>query len=147
LRLKPAPPIAATVAAPAEGNDILVIDDGATSREVIAFNLATIGFRATLAATAEAALAEVEGKRWAAMLIDFRLPGRDGISLLGDLKARLQAGNRPRVVIISGDPPQSADLLAAAGVGAWLIKPVSRDDLAAALAGLEAPERREGGAP
>jgi DNA-binding NarL/FixJ family response regulator len=65
------------------------------------------------------------------ILLDLRLPGRDGIAVLGELKAR---GCAARVLVLTSDTgPASASLALRAGAAGVLYKDVDPDALVRAI--------------
>ncbi len=78
---------------------ILVVDDEAGVRASLAGILGDEGYVVEAAATGEAGLAALEGKRYDLVLLDVWLPGMDGIETLSRIRA--QDAELP-VVVISG---------------------------------------------
>ena len=74
------------------------------------------------------------GERPGLVLLDFHMPGLDG---LGVLRALAEAGVRLPVVVLSNAAgPQERDACLAAGARAFLAKPARLEDLATALRAL-----------
>jgi DNA-binding response OmpR family regulator len=70
------------------------------------------------------------------VLLDIRLPGIDGWAVLQELKSGADTKDIPVIVVsIVDERPRGA----AMGAAAYLVKPVSRDDLLAALAAIGFP--------
>lgn len=65
---------------------ILVVEDDASQREIIADILRDSGFQVDTAANAAQALALVEAQTYDALLTDVRMPGQDGMELLRAVK-------------------------------------------------------------
>ncbi len=113
---------------------ILLVEDDPIAGQAIAGLIETFGYQATLAPQALAALSEIDaGNGFAAMVFDFDLPGMDGCELAQLLRQR---GNTTPIIALTasahGDEEQRAR---AAGMDAFLRKPVLPDDLREALAG------------
>jgi len=68
---------------------ILIVDDDALLRRSLAFNLEKAGYRASTAATAEDALAQVRLDPPDLVLLDIGLPGMDGLDALRDLQRQI----------------------------------------------------------
>ena len=118
---------------------ILLVEDDPTVAEVIARLLALHGHSVKHAAQGLAALTEFDAARYDAALIDLDLPGVDGLSLARMLRAReAQTGAVPMPLI--GVSARSAgneeSLCLAAGMDAFLRKPVTGELLARAIAEL-----------
>ena len=85
---------------------ILVIDDSANSREILADLLGSLGFAATLASSPLAGLAEAEradadGEPFDLVLVDWKMPGLDGFETARRLRQMPAAGRRPRLVMLT----------------------------------------------
>lgn len=142
LPLAAAQPARATPAARLDGVRVLVADDNAATRVLIANALRAWGARATLAASLEMALVELRGAAYEAVILDDPLPDGDAQAVLRELSAA--GANRPRVVRLVGFT--SLKPVAAAGErNAWfdaeLTKPLRLRQLHAVLSGAGAAEQ------
>jgi PAS domain S-box-containing protein len=138
---KSAPPaVAAPEAHPAEASGArtaLVIEDDEQSAELIRLQLEAQGLTVLHAVTADEAL-RLAARPLSLITLDVMLPGTDGWELLGQLK-RLPALRHIPIVLISIVADRSRGF--ALGAAAVMQKPMSREELGAALAdlGLGAP--------
>jgi len=66
---------------------ILIVDDEQSMREFLGILLEREGYAIETAESAEAALSHLEGSRYDLVISDIKMPGLDGISLLGRIKA------------------------------------------------------------
>lgn len=112
---------------------VLLVEDDPIAGQAIGGLIETFGYRVTLATQALAALAAVESDGgFDAMVFDFDLPGMDGCELAQLLRQR---GITTPIIALTasahGDEEQRAQ---AAGMNAFLRKPVLPDDLQAAFA-------------
>jgi len=106
---------------------ILIVDDEPIVRESIRDWLKDAGYKVATAETGEEALALVEKQDFSVIIMDIRLPGKTGITVLKEVKA-LKPGIKS--IIITAYP--SAEMAAEArklGVVDYLIKPIAPDDL------------------
>ncbi|MFQ5790632.1 MAG: sigma-54-dependent transcriptional regulator, partial [Acidobacteriota bacterium] len=78
---------------------VLVVDDEASIRRTMRMTLEYEGFEMLEAATGADALRTVENERPDLVFLDIKMPGMDGLEVLGELKEK--AGQVP-VIIISG---------------------------------------------
>jgi signal transduction histidine kinase/DNA-binding response OmpR family regulator len=128
---------AATDAAPAViglgGRQVLVVDDNALVRELFVTSLTDVGARCDAAGTAAEAMAAVERSRPDVIVLDLALPDDDGTRLAPRLR-RVIPGVRIVGVSAHAGPTEREQALAA-GMNAFLAKPVALDELAAAVAG------------
>ncbi|MGH8237286.1 MAG: response regulator, partial [Steroidobacteraceae bacterium] len=131
---------AATPAAPAaelvrlQGQRVLVVDDNATNRRVLAGQLAQYGVQAACASSAEEGLAllmeaSAADRPFEIALLDHHMPGCDGATL-GRRVGTDERLRRTRLVMLTsagqrGDAQRFAEL----GFAAYLTKPVTRREL------------------
>ena len=104
------------------GDLVLVIDDDADQREIMARFLRREGFVSRMAATGEAGLALARELRPHAILLDVLMPGIDGWSVLSALKADPSVAGIPVVMVSFSDQRALAETLGAAD---YVKKPVS----------------------
>jgi signal transduction histidine kinase/ActR/RegA family two-component response regulator len=109
---------------------ILVVDDEADARDLVARTLTPAGFAVQGARTAEAALILAKEVRPCLVLADIRLPGRSGWDLIADLRADPATNDIPIVVLsIDCDRRRALDL----GAAEHLVKPATRELLCATI--------------
>jgi signal transduction histidine kinase/CheY-like chemotaxis protein len=84
------------------GNSILVVDDDATTRELVAAMLHSRGARVRAVGSAAAALAELDLEVPALILADLGMPDEDGLTLIRRIRQRPAArGGQTRAVALS----------------------------------------------
>jgi len=66
---------------------ILVVDDEAIVRDSIKDWLQEVGYQVATAGTGEEALAMIEKQDFSVMILDVRLPGKSGVTVLREAKA------------------------------------------------------------
>jgi len=123
------------------GQRALVIDDQFEARQVMVDMLALQGLRAEEAATGEEALgliaeADALGEPFHLVLIDWRMPGMDGLQTVRALQG-MALSCRPRFLLVTafdGELPQ--DIREGMDFDAVLVKPVSPSSLYDVLLGL-----------
>jgi CheY-like chemotaxis protein/HPt (histidine-containing phosphotransfer) domain-containing protein len=114
--------------------EVLVVDDHPTARAVLEAQLQHLGCAVVLAPSGEAALALLQQKAFDVILMDWRMPGMDGIETTRRLHA-LGLTLPPTVIMVTahareGVWPSARD----AGIRTCLLKPVSPDLLRHTLA-------------
>lgn len=113
---------------------ILVVEDDPPLRRSLTATLESEGHEAVCAETGEAALALALPGDFDAMILDIGLPDIDGF----DLGRRIRANARlseVRLIAMTGFSENAhREEAAEAGFDAYLVKPVSRNKLAATLA-------------
>ncbi|MBY4636492.1 response regulator [Sphingopyxis sp. XHP0097] len=120
---------------------ILLVDDDPALCEAIAFALETEDYSVRAYGSGEAVLGEAARLQYDCAVIDYRLPGVDGLALLARLRTR---GLRCPVIIITSNP--SARMRhQAENAGACLVeKPLLRDSLIDAIDALVASPGKDG---
>lgn len=128
-------PTAYAVALPPQATEdpyrILVIDDNETNRQVTLSMLQVLGHHAVAAASGAEGLEALAAARFDVVLLDVMMPGMDGAEVAQQIRAMGEAP--PRVIGLSA-LPQARDRCLAAGMEAFLVKPVRLRQLAGALA-------------
>jgi CheY-like chemotaxis protein len=109
---------------------VLVVEDDESSAELVSLHVRAAGLRVVTVPTGEAGVEAVRSLRPAAVILDIRLPGMDGWDVLSTLKADHETATIP-VVMVSVLPERGRGF--ALGASDYLVKPVKRDDLLAAL--------------
>jgi DNA-binding NtrC family response regulator len=110
---------------------ILVVDDQVELAENIAEVLQGLGFETLIASSAEDALAIIGNGGIGALVTDFKLPGRSGADLIGDIR---RAGHRiPALMMSAYTDEQTIGQSQAAGAWLFLPKPVPLEPLIEAL--------------
>jgi two-component system alkaline phosphatase synthesis response regulator PhoP len=116
---------------------LLVVEDDATLRQALRFNLAREGYEVGVATNGPEALEAVRGRRPDLVLLDVMLPGMSGVEVLRVMR---QEGIDTPVIIVSAKT-EELDRVVGLKVGAddYVTKPFSRPEL---LARIEAVLRR-----
>ena len=109
---------------------IVVVDDDRASLDLMTAYLDGLGVRVVLGRDGNEGIELVREHAPAAVILDIRLPGMDGWSVLTALRADEATRDIP-VVIVSILDERSRGL--AHGAADYLVKPVGRDDLVGAL--------------
>jgi two-component system NtrC family response regulator len=129
---------------------LLIVDDDDAFRETLAETLQGLGHEPVQAGGGEEALALAARQRFAAVFLDHRMPGMDGLQVLAALRARL--AHLPPVIVLTAYA-SSGNTIEAMRLGAFdhLAKPVKRQDvadvLARALRSAEVPQGVPAAAP
>ena len=124
---------------PFDGLHVLLAEDNQTNRLLIRAFLAALPLRLSFACDGLAAVADTIALRPDIVLMDMSMPGLDGLEATA--KIRRTAPQQPRIIALTANTtPAHRAACIAAGMDAFLPKPVRRDDLIALLAA-EAPDR------
>jgi two-component system, OmpR family, copper resistance phosphate regulon response regulator CusR len=118
---------------------ILLIEDDAKTANAIRTGLRGEGYEASLAKTGEEGFFLLNAEPFDALVLDWMLPGRDGIEILKTLRAR---GNRTPVLLLTArDAIDDRVMGLNAGADDYLVKPFAFAEL---LARVRALLRRSG---
>jgi len=118
------------------GGEVVVIEDDRPSLDLFRAYLSRAALQVTTARDGQSGLAAVRRTRPDAVLLDIRLPGIDGWAVLKALKEEEETRDIPVIVVSIVDERTRG---VAMGAAAYLVKPVGRDALLAALAGVGVP--------
>jgi signal transduction histidine kinase/ActR/RegA family two-component response regulator len=122
------------------GMSALVVEDIDYNARALGLMLGRMGFEVTLAADGEAALDRLASKRFSAVFLDCNLPGVGGLEVARRLRAAEPPGTRALVVATTAlSTAADRDACIAAGMDAFVTKPITPAKLGAALAALTGP--------
>lgn len=108
-------------------HSVLIVDDEPIVRESIKDWLVDAGYQVATAENGEKALKMIEKEDFGIMIVDVRLPGKTGITVLKEVKAL-----KPQIKSIVITAYSSTELAAEAmklGAVDYLIKPIAPDEL------------------
>ena len=121
----------------AEPRVVVVADDEAEIRAILADFLGLYGFTVAEATDGIQLLAQVERSRPVAVIVDVNMPRLDGLAAIRRLRA---AHPSLRIIVMTGSADDARDGALAAGASAVLAKPLPLADLLPALGLAPAPE-------
>lgn len=120
--------------APAKGLPVLVVDDVPVNRRLLASVLERAGFTHEAAGSAAEALALVQDRPYAAVLMDLEMPELDGLEATRRLRALPgPAARLPVIAVTAHDLTETRRAAEAAGMDGYLVKPISLADLVVVL--------------
>ena len=102
---------------------ILIIDDSASIRQMVAFALKTEGFTVTEAADGVEGLAKAGAQNFDLVLTDQNMPNMDGFTLVKSLRALPKYGATPILMLTTESANEQKMQGKAAGANGWLVKP------------------------
>jgi CheY-like chemotaxis protein len=115
---------------------VLAVDDEADNRELLVQMLETEGFEVTCASDGPAAVAAVQAVAPDLVIIDYRMPGMDGLQATEALRTLEPPFTGPILVLTASVFEQLDERAIRAGANRYLRKPVKRQDLLAAACDL-----------
>ena len=112
------------------GMKVLVVDDNATSRDILKDMLESFTFEVTVAATGQEGITELESAKedrpFELVVIDWKMPGMDGIEASRRIKAHEGLSKIPAIVLVTAygreEIMQQAEEV---GLEGFLLKPVN----------------------
>jgi CheY-like chemotaxis protein len=118
-----------------DGAQVLVVDDDADSREMLALVLERSGAQVSMAESASEAVSAFQRQRPEVLLLDLGLPDEDGFSLLRKLRALTSDGGEiPAIALTGYGSPEDREQTRIGGFQAHLVKPVALSDMLDAVA-------------
>ena len=121
------------------GRHVLVVDDNATNRDIVLHHLAAGGVNGAEAGNGLEALEllrreHAAGRAFDIAVVDMKMPLMDGIALAQAVRGDPALAATPLVLLTSLHSPAEVSRARAAGIQAYLSKPVRRQELFRALA-------------
>ncbi|HKS37219.1 MAG TPA: PAS domain S-box protein, partial [Verrucomicrobiae bacterium] len=126
------------------GLRVLIVDDNETNRGILLHQTAALAMRPDSAAGGEEALqklrtAAAADDRYAVAILDMQMSSMDGLTLARSIKADPTIASTRLLLMTSLGPRSDTAALRAAGIGAFLVKPVKQSQLIDCLAALTTP--------
>jgi PAS domain S-box-containing protein len=113
---------------------ILVAEDNVVNQQLAVLLLKKIGYQADVAANGLEVLKALGRKTYDVVIMDVQMPEMDGLEATRQIRQRWPEGLRPHVIAATANVMQEErEACLAAGMDAYLSKPIDRDELAAAL--------------
>lgn len=113
---------------------VLCVDDHDLNRQVIRQMLDVAGLTVEEAPEAETGLTMIDTRDYDLVLMDLRMPGKDGLTALREIRARGDSKGKIPVLVVTGDSGvQIKSDVESAGGDALLFKPVIMEALFEAI--------------
>ena len=113
---------------------VLIVDDNKTNREILDQQMISWGMRNDSVGSGPEALeclrcAAGEGDPYDLVVLDYHMPGMDGLEVARTMEQDPILRNSPRVILTSVDQSVGEEERREAGLSAWLTKPVRASQL------------------
>ena len=119
---------------------LLLIEDEANIAAAIRFILARDGWVVALESDGLAAMESVAREKPDLVILDMMLPGRSGLDILADLRARPATARLPVLMLTAKGGARDREAAERGGASAFMTKPFANDQMRAAVRALmEAP--------
>jgi PAS domain S-box-containing protein len=130
----PAAPVAPVVHASVAGARALIVDDNATNRKILEYQLTSWKMKPESIPSAREALDVLrreagKGQPFSLVILDFQMPEMDGLELAQAISADPKLAGVHMVMLSSMHGRQKPEGYQAAGVEAWLSKPAKQSQL------------------
>ena len=102
---------------------ILVIDDSASMRQMVAMSLRGAGYNVVEAVDGKDALSKLDGSKFNLIISDVNMPNMDGISFVIEAKKLPAYKFTPVIMLTTEGSDDKKAQGKAAGVRAWIVKP------------------------
>jgi CheY-like chemotaxis protein len=126
--------------------NVLFVEDDRMNRRVVRDMLGVAGATMTEAETGEDGLALLDEHRYDIVLVDLRMPGMDGLTVIEHIRARGDDKASVPVIVVTADiAPNLREECLTAGADEVLFKPVAMEALFDAMGVALAKRASEGG--
>ena len=113
---------------------ILVAEDNIVNQQLAVLLLKKLGYRADVAANGLEVLEALGRETYDVVIMDVQMPEMDGLEATRQIHQRWPAGRRPHIIAATANAmPEEREACLAAGMNAYLSKPIRVDNLATAL--------------
>ena len=112
---------------------IMIVDDVAAIRQIVATILTKKGHRVSEAASGEEALAIAALRRTHLVITDVNMPNMDGITLISKIRDVPNYKRTPVVVLANGAKDENVARATEAGAVGWIPKPFTEESLVNAV--------------
>ena len=113
---------------------VLIVDDEEATRLLLARILSSeLSVEVQLAGTCDQALRLAEEYAYDAIVLDLLMPGIGGFEVLKEIRSHPPNMSTPIVVVTVVSDPKMQEQCESAGANAYLVKPIERTTLAAAV--------------
>jgi signal transduction histidine kinase len=126
---QPSPTASAPQDSSSDAAAVLVVDDEAPNRDLLALLLRSQGYRVVTASDGPSALAAIRQGAIGLVLVDVMMPRMDGIELCHAIRETLQQPNLPVVFVSSLSDRESRVRAKEAGADDYLVKPIDTLEL------------------
>ncbi|MEQ8660909.1 MAG: response regulator [Gammaproteobacteria bacterium] len=118
---------------------IMIIDDSASLRQVVAIALKDAGYDVIEAGDGQQALERINGRKVHLVICDVNMPVMDGITFVREVKQRPEHRFLPIIMLTTESAEAKKQAGQAAGAKAWVVKPFKPAQMLDAVAKLCLP--------
>jgi len=118
---------------------ILIVDDSASLRQVVAIALKGAGYDVIEAGDGQEGLAQLDGRKIHLIISDVNMPNMDGITMVTEIKKNASYKFTPIIMLTTESQDEMKEKGKAAGVKAWVVKPFKPEQMLDAVSKLIMP--------
>lgn len=115
---------------------ILIVDDSASLRQVVALTLKSAGYEVIEACDGRDALSKLGGQKVHLMISDVNMPNMDGIGFVREVRKNPAYRYTPVIMLTTEAGDDKKRLGQEAGAKAWVVKPFQPQQMLAAVSKL-----------
>ena len=108
---------------------VLIVDDSASMRQLIAFTIKDAGYDVLLAENGRDALEKMSGVKIDMVITDLNMPEMDGITFIRELRGKADYQFVPIIMLTTEAQEAKKQEGRAAGASGWIVKPFSPSQL------------------
>ncbi len=112
---------------------VLTVDDSLSVRQMVSLALTQMGHKAIEAVDGVDALAKLQSTPVNMIITDVNMPRMDGIEFVRRARATPQGRLIPIMMLTTESQPEMKQAGKAAGATGWIVKPFTREQLAAVV--------------
>ncbi len=118
---------------------ILIVDDSASLRQVVAIALKGAGYNVLEGSDGSDGLSKLDGTKVHLIISDVNMPGMDGLTMVTEIKKMPNYKFTPIIMLTTEAGADLKEKGKAAGVKAWVVKPFKPDQMLNAVSKLIMP--------
>lgn len=118
---------------------IMIIDDSASLRQVVAIALKGSGYDVIEAGDGRDALNKLTGQKINLIICDVNMPNMDGITFVKEMKTLANYKFTPVIMLTTEGSEEKKSAGQAAGARAWVVKPFRPEQMLSAVSKLILP--------
>ncbi len=118
---------------------ILIVDDSASLRQVVAIALKVAGYNVLEGSDGSDGLSKLDGTKVHLIISDVNMPGMDGLTMVTEIKKMPNYKFTPIIMLTTEAGADLKEKGKVAGVKAWVVKPFKPDQMLNAVSKLIMP--------
>lgn len=121
------------------GKTIMIVDDSASLRQVVAIALKGAGYEVLEGCDGRDALTKLDGRKIHLIISDVNMPNMDGITFLKEIKRKPEYKFTPVIMLTTESQETKKQEGQSAGAKAWVVKPFKPEQMLMAVSKLVLP--------